>query len=331
MINSILTDSGRGGTFLTWSLQYLSGTEKYYHVKSDSVKIISDNPLTDINAHGFHPNQPTDLDEFNQIFSNLLERDIQDEKLFLYMHTLCQNNQTLLFDHSKTQQAISILRDNGAQIIVLSSRPETRLYDCTLESRTSKKSFVDPLVNLDTGVEQLHDYINKFFNADFDAWKSMGMTEVYNLREFIALNFDHDVSTLIKDDVHKVPNLKYFYLDTQDFWTTFDSGIGHVLDYLGLPVIQKRLDKWINIYQNWKQFHFYRLQFIWYFDEIIHNIINNIDMDLHRFNLDIRQEAAIQRELLYKHNLALKTHGITKFVNTTQLHNLLEPNIYHKL
>ena len=54
-------------------------------------------------------------------------------------------------------------------------------------------------------------------------------------------------------------------------------------------------------------------------------------MDLERFNLDIFQEAAIQRELLYKHNLNLKIWQLEKFKNTKQLHNLLEPNIHHEL
>ena len=51
-------------------------------------------------------------------------------------------------------------------------------------------------------------------------------------------------------------------------------------------------------------------------------------MDLTRFDLDVIQEAFIQRELIYKHNLNLKTFQLEKFINTQQLHNLLEPNIH---
>jgi hypothetical protein len=66
-------------------------------------------------------------------------------------------------------------------------------------------------------------------------------------------------------------------------------------------------------------------------DEIINLIIEGRPMDLKRFDLDVLQESVIQHFLLYKHNLNLKTFGLEKFENTLQLHNLLEPNVYHQL
>ena len=51
-------------------------------------------------------------------------------------------------------------------------------------------------------------------------------------------------------------------------------------------------------------------------------------MDLTRLKLDIIQEAFIQHELIYKHNLNLKTWQLEKFTNTQQLHNLLETNTH---
>ena len=51
-------------------------------------------------------------------------------------------------------------------------------------------------------------------------------------------------------------------------------------------------------------------------------------MDLESFELDIMQEAAIQRELIYKYNLNFKTWQLEKFQSTRQLHALLEPNIH---
>ena len=64
---------------------------------------------------------------------------------------------------------------------------------------------------------------------------------------------------------------------------------------------------------------------------IIESILKNNYIDLTKFNLDIVQEATIQHELLYKHNLNLKTWQLEKFMDSKQLHSLLEPNIYHKL
>ena len=68
--------------------------------------------------------------------------------------------------------------------------------------------------------------------------------------------------------------------------------------------------------------------FVAYFDKIINYIIEGYELNLDKFNLDLVQEAAIQHELIYKHNLNLKTWQLTKFTNTRQLHNLLEPNIH---
>ena len=51
-------------------------------------------------------------------------------------------------------------------------------------------------------------------------------------------------------------------------------------------------------------------------------------MDLEKFNLDLMQEAAIQRELIYNYSLNLKTWQLEKFTNTKQLHGLLEPNLH---
>ena len=86
--------------------------------------------------------------------------------------------------------------------------------------------------------------------------------------------------------------------------------------------------KWLLIYNQWKNVHKQKLMFVWYFDTIINNILQGIDFDLIRFNLDITQEATIQHFLIYKHNLNFKTWQLIKFTNTRQLHELLEPNIH---
>jgi hypothetical protein len=83
---------------------------------------------------------------------------------------------------------------------------------------------------------------------------------------------------------------------------------------------------WIKIYADWKKFHYQRLMFCWYFDQIVNYIINGYYMDLSRFNLDIMQEACIQHHLIYQHDLNLKTFNLKKFYNTQQLHQLLEKN-----
>jgi hypothetical protein len=111
----------------------------------------------------------------------------------------------------------------------------------------------------------------------------------------------------------------------------FEFTAKNLFNFLNLTIDDRRWDDWVKVYQNWKIIHSDQLQFMLYFDQIVQAIVNNYYIDLTRFNLDIVQEAALQRELLYKHNLTLKIVGLKKFIDTQQLHNLLEENIYHKI
>jgi hypothetical protein len=95
-----------------------------------------------------------------------------------------------------------------------------------------------------------------------------------------------------------------------------------------MPVDQNRFENWMSVYGVWKNNHTKRLNFVNNFEIIINNIINGVDMDLSRFEFDLIQEAAIQHQIMYKHNLNFKTWQLEKFINTKQLHNLLEPNIH---
>jgi hypothetical protein len=68
----VLTDPAVGGTFLTWSLHFLAGHAQHYSAVSNKWADLPGNPLTLENAHGFVPNQPLTLDQFNLIYSSLL-------------------------------------------------------------------------------------------------------------------------------------------------------------------------------------------------------------------------------------------------------------------
>jgi hypothetical protein len=308
---AILTDPEIGGTFLTWSIYYLSGRTSYFSARHDKSVEVCHNPLSGKNAHNFVPNQPNRYDEFANIFQKTLEHNE-----YLYMHQLIHG----------TEYAVAEVCKNAEKIIILSLRPEHVLYRCGYTPRAnswhgySGKKLTDP----DSIYEDFTEY---FFKESKQLWAQEKLNNIWDKREFIALNFNLFKLSSILDYIN-TPT-KYYQIDALDVWTNFDQHINKLFSYLDIPVDQNRLENWMSVYSIWKNNHTKRLNFVNNFELIIDNIINNTHMDLETFDLDLVQEAAIQQVLIYKHNLNLKTWQLTKFPNNTQeLHKLLEPNIH---
>lgn len=308
---AILTDPQIGGTFLTWTVYFLSGRSDYFSARQNKKIEVCNNPLSEKNAHNFLPNQPQNYDEFATIFYKTLEHDEH-----LYMHQ---------FKHS-TEHAVAEVCQHAEKIVILSLRPEHVLYQCGYTPRskvvpawTSTQKLTDP----DSIYE---DFTDQFFKESKQVWAQAGLNNVWDKREFIALNFYPFKHSSILNYVDT--DTSYHLIDASDAWTNLDQHIDELFSYLDLSVDQKRIEHWLSVYNVWKTYHIKKLNFVNSFELIMHNILNDIDMDLEIFDLDLVQEAAIQHVLIYKHNLNVKTWNLIKFTNTKQLHNLLEPNIH---
>lgn len=332
---AIITDPGKGGTFLTWSIYYLSGVNDYYYSLSNNNIKLPTTPITNINAHNFLPNQPNTLDDYVYIFNDIYSHSSKNNTLdIIYSHTLTTIDSGVV-SIKDTTHSFNILSDNNIKTLVLSNNKtisNENLYNCCYEQRASQISFIDG-TSITSDTERLSDYINYYFKNDIHYWKDLNYDNKWELREFLALNmrpFDYKYTT-IHESVDNVDNFNYYYINTNQLWLNIEYIIPDIFNYLELSLNNQRFKIWKNVYNQWKQLHTDRITFVWYFDTIIKNIINNVDMDLNRFNLDIIREAAIQHTLLYSYNLNLKSHGINNFSNTKQIHNLLEPNIYHTL
>ena len=66
MIIGIIADGNKGGTFLSWTLHYLAGHKEYFSCQDGKFIELPTNILTDVNAHGFQPNQPNTLIQFKE-------------------------------------------------------------------------------------------------------------------------------------------------------------------------------------------------------------------------------------------------------------------------
>lgn len=319
----ILTDPGVGGTFLTWSLHYLAGHEKYFYAKSEQWTPLIDNPILEYNAHNFKPNQPSFLDQIYK-FTDILVKTKTDNFHTLYFHNIEDRTDLTLSRCQPTADAISGILKNFKKLIVLENQHP--LYNVSFKNRALTLRFDDRNKFYSTFEEQREGFIRYFFNDSLKKWQELKLTSIWDQREFLALNLRPLDVIKIKDNIDLT--LPHYNLNSFDLYCTFDKTIEQLFKFLNIEICHKRILNWIKVYNQWKKLHYERMQFCWYFDVIIDYIRKGNDMDLTRFNLDIVQEACIQHHLIYYHDLNFKTWNLEKFINTKQLHNLLEKNIH---
>jgi len=296
----VITNPGIGGTFLSWTIEYLSGHKKAYNVVSNRYDNMSDSiKVGKVNFHNYKPNQcfmHEDMFECVQKKYNLISKEIGSDFGVLYFHPI-----------SKT---VDFLNNNNQEVIFMKLPSMYILYQSLITERATGNS--------------REKKMEKYFHNSLHQWDSQ---EIYDKRENIALNinpFDYDRYA----DTGKFINNAYRIM-SPDVWFNLDNSIFDILNYLDIKIDKQRYGNWLNVYNEWKKLHSTRVLWCWYFDEIIEAILNGYDMDLKRFDLDLFQEAAIQHVLIFKYNLNFKTYKLYKFKNTKQLHNLLESNVHN--
>jgi len=318
---AILTDPGVGGTFLNWSIYFLAGHDHYYSAYKKKLVAIIDNPITDKNSHRFLPNQMIDSKNFEKILKILINQKSSYLNTIYFHHFLGAYTS----NHQATADAIKKLLPHVSKTILVTSPPNYALYQCKFQSRaTETPSNCNPNIILTTDQERFEDFISYYFGTSKAAWDNLDLKNLWDQREFLALNFRPFNTCSMKENLDL--DQDHYHINTVELWNRFDDGVGDLFQYLEIAIDDTKFKKWIDVYQQWKKLHKDRLLFTWYFDIIIDYVINGYRLDLTRFNLDICQEAAIQHALIYKHNLNLKTWQLEKFTNTRQLHELLEPN-----
>lgn len=311
-IFAIITDPGKGGTFLNWSLHFLAGHRKYFSASNKQWVKIPASPLQqNLNAHNFTPNQPINTQQYFLLTQSLQEPTSQFHSIYFHNFDPRQTTDNDMFN------AVDHVHNISQKTILVYNAKRNCLYDQKYQGRVLMSEFE----NWD---QQHEHFVNSFFSKDSQIWKDQNLNEIWDKREFLALNLRPFESQSISQ--YFKPTMNYYSLDAEDLWTCFDETVKDLFAWLEIDIVEHRYKKWIKIYQEWKKFHSSRLRFCWYFDKIIQNIVQGTSMNLDRFDLDLVQEAVIQHVLIYKYNLNLKTWGLEKFHNTLQLHSLLEKN-----
>jgi hypothetical protein len=325
-ILAIIADPGKGGTFLAWSLHFLAGHEKHFFAKDNVWMNLADDPITEKNAHGFKSNQVTSSKEFESYTNNLLNCNTADFHT-IYFHQFNERPYTVNNNFEETKKALSKVEKICKKKIILTNQRKNSLYETSTRYRILHWSLRDPNIQNSSAEEQFEDFIEFFFKDDIEHWKKLNLTDIWDQREFLALNYRHGYTASTMSSLIDL-STEHYSVDCMEWFNTAESFMENLFEYLEVPMCLDRFEQWKNVYHAWRTLHFQRLNFLWCFDKIIDHILTGKYMDLTRFDLDLLQESVIQHELIYNHNLNLKTWQLEKFVNTQQLHNLLEPNTH---
>lgn len=288
---------------------------------------LTDSPLTAQNAHVFRPNHPLTLQSLREHYQSLQERSGHQ---VVYFHHLLNEDGSWPTDPYNNQQGVDLAFERSDKVIFMHMDTHHLLYYVKQHDRALRPRFGSLDDYHHSFDEQKQEFIDYFFGRDQQVWlNQLKLQEPWHAREFLALNMRWRDPVLFPRQL--LSGKKYFDLQAIDCWTNLEQTILHILNYLDLELDQTRWNHWVETCRKWQLIHQPRVLFCWYFPQIISAILDGTDLDLGRFDLDLWQEAAIQHDLLFKHNLNLRSEQLHKFQNTRQLHLLLESNTIHDL
>lgn len=312
---AVITDPAIGGSFLSWTIHYLSGKDKSFSIAADDWIDLPANPIVKTNAHGFDTNQVINLPLAQKTVEKLSALD--DKTQTAYAHPF-------IFVPNENRQGLGLLCSSADKLIFLTVNPKYKLYYISYYARGNHRpSLLNRSILVKPGDEMFNDIIEYHYSDSKKQWGEQNLIEIWDRREFMAL------SVKLIDPMYLAPyinlDIPHYRIDSLDLMTSFENNLKSLFRYLELDIVDQRYRNWLEVYAQWKKLHINRLRYAYYYDIVLDYIIKGRDFDLTHLDLDIYQEAVIQRGLMYRHNLNLKTWGLEKFLNTKQLHDLLEP------
>ena len=313
-----------GGTFLDWSIHWLSGADKFYKLNLGWVDLVSD-PLTSKNAHDHQKNHPGGYEETLAAIQDLKKLQT-DNILSFYSFPLNELEEDWVLNDPEEDyvKLWDCLIQNLIPIIYIKLTTPI-IYNTKLRSLETRSA------TFNSAEEMYELFLQKYFKENYDYWKNiLKMNSISDRREFIALNVrPHEYADpTVTADFTK----SHFYLDAQELWYNGEDVLTRIMKYLDIKIQNQRLISWLPIYKQWQHKQLNILKFSWNLDHICESIVKNYYYDLSEYDLDVWEEAIIQHEMIYKYGLNFKTWQLEKFPdNTQELHKLLEPNTVHQI
>jgi hypothetical protein len=323
-----------GCTFLDWSINYLKGASKFFNRKLGWIDLVSD-PLNSTNAHSHRKNHPNGFLETCE-YVDFMQKNLDFATLYpfpisFYSAASVLNQSLINIDKNAWQEVVRYrdhdynqmlhwLEKQGAKIVFVSTSKSLPLY-VTSEFRSLERLIHHN--NKPTSIEEVrqsNDIV--FFQDSVNEWSNLGLTNVWDTRERLALStrpFD-----VLEENVDFA--IQHYWIDSQELWFNGDKKIPEILDWLEIKINPLKFDQWLSVYHKWRNLQSNTLSFQVNYLHIIEAIVNGWSYPI---DLTFDQEVVIQHCLIYQHGLNLKTWNLTKFPNNTKdLHCLLEPNIH---
>lgn len=327
---------GLGCTFIDWSIHFLSGATEYFSVAKNKTIPLVNNPLTSTNAHGHQKNHPLGQQQTDAYIKILQTSNLPLNSFYPCSMTFYQATQDLNLAHanlensSVTNSIIDYIHSDYKKIFTECHNRSIKLIYVDLDPQLSlyllNQRGVNHLLTKDSTAsninESAEEFTNLFFSKSVETWKSAGLTEIWDVRERLALNLRPFNYTPPQPDF----SVGHFWLNAVDLWTRGEIIIKDLMRYCNLNIVPTRFDYWLSVYQQWSAIQRNELEFAYNYKHIVKSIINGWN---YQIDLSFLQEAVIQHCLIYQHGMNLKTWLLEKFPsNTKDLHLLLEPNIH---
>ena len=319
-----------GGTFVDWSIQFLSGQQTHYHHDSGSWLELVRNPITNTTAHLYKKNHPAGAWATLELLNSI---DQFDQGVFTFypqalryvdvLQTIAPGNTAHNIEVHQT--IINALADDFNDILTLSNLQHTKLIyvdsspEIALYHTVSRRagSFITQ-----SGIGNQHELNNEFYNFYYRKETTPFDDNVWSVREARALDFRLPTAQCSFNF-----DLPHLWIDCRSFWTLGLEVMDQIMQFVGLSIQSERIDEWLLVWCQWAKIQFKSWNFSHNIPHILESIIHGWDYEIG--TLTFEEEVVIQHLLIYQHNSNLKTYGLVKFpTNTKDLHLLLESNIH---
>jgi hypothetical protein len=329
-----------GCTFIDWSVYFLTGQTQHYNVKSNSWLPVTQNPLTDLNAHGHLKNHPSGYIKFQQCVTQLAQ--LRSDTLHsVYPCPLLIGAAAKrldlpidsISDGAVLDRITQFTKNDYSEILKLCEQQQIKTVYVACDLNTilyfDKKRIIRPLLSnyktqASSSQQAQDEFQSLFFNQSLVQWKEQGLDNCWDVRERMALDSRPFDTTAI--DFVPVIAGQHLWINSIDLWTRTTSVIEKIMNYLELSIDPERLAQWLPICCAWQKIQLDILDFCYNQKHIVDAIVNNWHYEI---DLTFDQEVIIQHCLIYQHGLNLKTWQLEKFPsNTKDLHKMLEPNTH---
>lgn len=321
---------------MDWSIHFLSGQNKFRTSGGELIPL-TNNPVTEINAHGHKKNHPCGFDETVAAFNELSQ---YKELTSLYPFPLKAHQVAKILDVSlgelKTSddfnrisaysindynRTLDFLSKKSSKIIFVEVSSDSAIF--LKNFRAHRQSVVNPELTISTADEHHKELETIFFKNNIDLWETQNYNNVWDVRKRRALYPNQLNYSPLPVDL----SMPHYWVNVHNWWYNGIETIRKIMDWLELPIAAGMIERWEPIYRNWQSVILKQLQFQYHYKHIVDCIVNNWYCEI---DLTFDQEVIIQHCLIYQHNLSLKG-DLTKFPNNTkELHKLLEPNMHER-